>query len=518
VLGEHCVPVSEKPAYTAEETIEMSRSSSLPLFDRAERYGTTTAVITREGRYSYRDLLDASARAANQLLDGAADLDETRVAFLVPPGFEHVATQWGIWRAGGVAVPLAIQHPTPELAYVIDDSQADAVVVHPDFEDRIRPVSEARSIRLLLTSSDFDHDPVPLPELASGRRAMIVYTSGTTGKPKGAVTTHANVQAQVEALVDAWEWSADDHILHVLPLHHVHGIVNVLTCALWAGAKCEFQPFDAKCVWQRFSRGDLTLFMAVPTIYAKLIAAWEQASPREQQMMSAACAKMRLMVSGSAALPVSTLQSWKSITGHVLLERYGMTEIGMALSNPLNGPRVPGHVGKPLPSVKVRRTDEQGNAVAAEVPGEIEVCGPGVFREYWGRPDVTREAFRDGWFRTGDVAVVEDDNYRILGRTSVDIIKTGGYKVSALEIEETLLEHSHIRESAVVGLPDPEWGECVSAALVLEPGRDLTSTELRDWAKQRLAVYKVPQRIVVVDELPRNAMGKVTKSAVKSLF
>jgi malonyl-CoA/methylmalonyl-CoA synthetase len=234
--------------------------------------------------------------------------------------------------------------------------------------------------------------------------------------------------------------------------------------------------------------------------------------------MTAACAKLRLMVSGSAALPVPVLEKWQAISGHVLLERYGMTEIGMGISNPLHGRRVPGHVGTPLPGIEVRLVDEEGREVPSGTPGEIQVKGPGIFHEYWRKPEATREAFRDGWFRTGDVAVLEDGSFRILGRSSVDIIKTGGYKVSALEIEEVLLGHPQIAECAVVGIEDPEWGERVSAAIVSRGGAELTLEALRNWARERLAVYKIPTRLLVVEALPRNAMGKVTKPDVARLF
>jgi malonyl-CoA/methylmalonyl-CoA synthetase len=272
--------------------------------------------------------------------------------------------------------------------------------------------------------------------------------------------------------------------------------------------------FDAQAVWERFARGGLTLFMAVPTIYARLIAAWQNADADRRRTWSAACAYIRLMVSGSAALPVSTLEEWRRISGHVLLERYGMTEIGMALSNPLRGERVPGHVGTPLPSVQVRLVDDAGRV--DPLSGEIEVRGPNVFMEYWRSPEATQAAFRDGWFRTGDMAVIENGSYRILGRKSVDIIKSGGYKVSALEIEEVLRTHPAIRECAVVGIPDEEWGERV-AACVVAADRSLSLGSLRDWAKERLAVYKVPSRLLLVEELPRNVMGKVQKPAVAAL-
>lgn len=351
----------------------------------------------------------------------------------------------------------------------------------------------------------------------------MVYTSGTTGKPKGVVTTHANIAAQITSLVTAWEWRADDAILLVLPLHHVHGIINVLACALWAGARCEMLPrFHAEQVWSRIAQGDLTLFMAVPTIYGKLIAAWEAAEPDRRHAWSKGCAPpgMRLMVSGSAALPVRVLERWREISGHVLLERYGMTEIGMALSNPLHGARRPGFVGTPLPGVDVRLVDEAGRPVPEGTPGEIEVRGGTVFREYWRRLEATAAAFRGDWFRTGDVAVVEDGAYRILGRSSVDIIKTGGYKVSALEIEETLRTHPAVLDCAVVGVEDPEWGERICAAVELRggSGEGLTLDALQRWAKERLAPYKIPRALVSVTVLPRNAMGKVTKPDVAKLF
>jgi malonyl-CoA/methylmalonyl-CoA synthetase len=352
---------------------------------------------------------------------------------------------------------------------------------------------------------------------------MMVYTSGTTGKSKGVVTTHANIVAQVTSLVTAWGWRADDWILLVLPLHHVHGIINVLTCALWAGARCEMSPkFDAEQVWARIAAGELTLFMAVPTIYGKLITAWEAAAPERRRAWSAGCGppRMRLMVSGSAALPVQRLERWREISGHVLLERYGMTEIGMALSNPLHGERRPGFVGTPLPGVEVRLVDEAGRPVrdGGGAPGEIEVRGATVFLEYWRRPDATAAAFRDGWFRTGDVAVVEHGTYRILGRSSVDIIKTGGYKVSALEVEEVLRTHPAIAECAVVGVEDPEWGERISVAVEPRGEARLTLAALQAWAKDRLAPYKIPRALRSVPALPRNAMGKVTKGEVAKLF
>ena len=497
----------------------MSSSEKIALIRKAEEHGARPAIIASEGTYTYDQLLQRSRQIGLALLDGKDDLGEARVAFLTPRGFHYVALQWGIWRAGGIAVPLCEIHPISELAYVISDSGASIIVAHAEFEAKLRVIARDLDVRFVVTEDLLSPTTGSLPQIDPVRRAMILYTSGTTGKAKGVVSTHLNIQAQVTSLVEAWGWASEDYILHVLPLHHVHGIINVLTCALWAGARCEILPrFDPLETWQTFVDRDLTLFMAVPTVYVKLIEVWESAHPQEQKLMQEACQKFRLMVSGSAALPVSVLANWKAITGHTILERYGMTEIGMALSNPLRGKRVPGFVGAPLPQVEVRLVADSGNPVEPGVTGEIQVKGPGVFLEYWQRPEETKASFRHGWFSTGDVAVVEKGMYRIVGRKSTDIIKTGGYKVSALEIEEVLRAHPAIRECAVVGIEDPEWGERVGAALNLHRGESLTLEELRTWGKKRLAPYKIPTRVVFVDDFPRNPLGKVQKALLKKLF
>jgi malonyl-CoA/methylmalonyl-CoA synthetase len=523
-------------------------NSGSELIDRAEAFGERAAIVDRQGEFTYRRLLDASECVAARLLaaqNNATDLAEARVAFLVPPGFEYVAAQWGIWRAGGIAVPLATMHPPAEWAYTIDDAQTSIVVAHGEFADRLRPLTNERGLPLITVDDvrrtefiPFSSSTTPkpnttadtatqsFPTIDAARRAMILYTSGTTSRPKGVVTTHATIVAQIKTLVDAWRWTADDRILLVLPLHHVHGIINVLSCALWSGAVCEMRPkFDAAEVWQRFAaEPPLSLFMAVPTIYARLISAWQTASEQERQAWSAGCRRMRLMVSGSAALPVTTLETWRGISSHTLLERYGMTEIGMGLSNPYDGERHPGCVGSPLPGVEIRLVGEDGAQLAETPlgdgrPGEIQVRGPCVFREYWQRPEATREAFTaDGWFKTGDVAERKGGVYRILGRDSVDIIKTGGYKVSALEIEEVLRTHEAVEQCAVVGLEDAEWGQRVAAAIVCKRGATVDAEQLKEWLKQQLAPYKCPRQYLLLDDLPRNAMGKVTKPAVAALF
>ncbi len=497
----------------------MTKRADPPVVARGQSYGSRAALRDEKGTFTYNDLLEASGRVAGSLLGGERDLHESRVAYIAPSSFEHVAAQWGIWRAGGVAVPLPVSYPPPELSRMVEDADVATILVHEQLAERIEPVAATTGVSVLAMSQALEGRPGRLPNIDPSRRAMMVYTSGTTGRPKGVVTTHAKIKAQVQTLIEAWEWKASDHILLVLPLHHLHGIINVLTCALWSGARCTVLPaFDADQVWEHFIQDDLTLFMAVPTIYRRLIDAWQQASEERRVEMQHACSRFRLMVSGSAALPTDTFAQWRAISGDTLLERYGMTEIGMALSNQLHEERLPGYVGVPLPGVQVRLVDDDGNVVDPGSQGEIEVKSSSVFLEYWHHPDATDAAFHLGWFRTGDMATVEDGNYRILGRKSGDIIKSGGYKISALEIEDVLREHPDIRECAVVGIADPEWGERVVVAAEVREGCGLDTKHLRVWAKRRLAPYKVPTVLKCVDTLPRNALGKVTKTEVIKAF
>lgn len=494
--------------------------SDLPFLARARSFAARTAFRSPQASHTYRQILDRSALIAAELLQDQSDLQEARVALLVAPGFDYTSAQWAIWRAGGIKVPICLSATEPEWEYALTDSQAAIVIADAANAPKIAPLCAKLGVRLV-NASDISGDAVkPLPDIGVNRRAMILYTSGTTSKPKGVVTTHANIQAQIESLVEAWEWSAEDRIPMFLPLHHIHGIINITGCALWSGALVEpFPRFEMGAIFDRVRSEAYTLFMAVPTIYVKLIQALEAASETDREAIVAGFKKMRLMVSGSAALPASVHEQWSALTGQELLERYGMTEIGMAISNRYRGERRPGAVGAPLPGVEIRLKAENGPVITTEdEPGEIQVRGPGVFQGYWNRPEATAETFEDGWFRSGDMAVRERGYYRIMGRLSVDIIKSGGYKLSALEIEAALLDHPLIAECAVIGLPDDTWGEAVSAACVLNDGATLDLTSLRDWCKGRLSVYKIPQRLKVVAELPRNAMGKVTKPAVRTLF
>ncbi|MGH8913213.1 MAG: acyl-CoA synthetase [Acidimicrobiia bacterium] len=488
-------------------------SESLAIIDRARGRRQRVAIGDDEGAHTYGELLSGSDRGAARLLHGMPDLEEARIAFMVASSSRYVRTQWSIWRAGGVAVPLCLTHPAPELEYVLDTTTPSVAIASPEHADLLRPLAAARGIEFLMVD-EVDADPVPLPSVSPSRRAMMLFTSGTTGRPKGVVTTHANIEAQIRSLSEAWEWAEDDRILLTLPLHHIHGIVNIIGCALWNGARCDMLPkFDADRVIERLTGGDLTLYMAVPTIYHRLIAHLDQADEAKRDRVRLGSSRLRLMVSGSAALPIPVLEKWRALSGHTLLERYGMTEIGMGLSNPYRGERIPGSVGLPLPGVEVRLVDEQGGPVPDGEPGEIQVRGPTVFREYWERPEDTEAAFTDdGWFRTGDTAVIEGGRYRILGRSSVDILKSGGEKISALEIEDVLLRHEAISEAAVVGIDDPEWGQKVVAVVVVKD--PVEAEDLKGWARGILAPHKVPKEFHFTDALPRNPLGKTVKPDV----
>ncbi|MCR9016828.1 acyl-CoA synthetase [Aquiflexum gelatinilyticum] len=490
----------------------------LRLIENAKRFATKCAIVDQSDSYSFRDLLDRSEVIALHLLQGKEDLGQMRIAFMIAPGFDYVAVQWGIWRAGGIAVPLCVTYPLPSLQYVVEDTVAEMIICGPEYEDILSPFSMMPNIRFTRMSGLSKNESGNLPEIENQRGAMILYTSGTTSLPKGVLTTHANIEAQVSTLVDAWQWSSSDYTLSILPLHHVHGIINVNSCALWSGATVQFLPnFDAKKVFEIFMEGKVNVFMAVPTIYFKLIAYYENLSQTEQMKVTEKLKKFRLMVSGSAALPVSVMEKWHGISGHYLLERYGMTEIGMAISNPYEGTRRAGYIGMPLKGVEVRLCDEADRVIPSDQPGEIQVRGGNVFKEYWGKPEATAKAFTsDGWFKTGDIAVVEDGYFKILGRDSVDIIKSGGYKISALEIEEVLRKYPGVKDCGVIGIPDEEWGELVAAALVTEKNIDLSV--LNAWIRERMPAYKTPRKYLLVKDLPRNAMGKVTKNELKKLF
>jgi malonyl-CoA/methylmalonyl-CoA synthetase len=490
------------------------------LFQRIQALGAIgrPAVIEAHRTVSHQELYTHARQVASHLCQQHGHvLQGERVCLFGPPGAAWIASYFGILLAGGTAVPISASHPQPEVAYVVNESSAKYALISDAYQDRCPWFSPAIVLPWVLESSS----PVPAKFEALWQEqvvqeddpAVMLFTSGTTGKPKGVPLSHGNVFVHAQLLQQAWGWQPDDVLLHVLPLHHLHGLGISLMTSILAGSTARMlERFDAQQVWENMEKS--TVLMAVPTMYHRLLEALDQAEQPTQQRWKQSAKQLRLATSGSAALPVQLADRWREITGTIPLERYGMTEIGVGLSNPLHGERQRGMVGTPLPTVELRLVDESGNDVPLGTSGEIWVRGPSVFRSYFRREKATSEAFSDGWFRTGDTAVREASGFvKILGRTSVDIIKSGGYKLSALEIEEVIRDFPQVSEVAVVGIADVRWGERCVAAVVPKQGAhtDPSADKLREFCKTKLASYKVPRDFVWVAELPRNAVGKVVK-------
>jgi malonyl-CoA/methylmalonyl-CoA synthetase len=393
------------------------------------------------------------------------------------------------------------------------------VVCDPDRAATLGPVATAAGVAhvetmdadgdgSLLTAARAEAPERTDVERADDDLAAMLYTSGTTGRAKGAMLTHENLRSNAEALVACWRFTADDVLIHALPIFHTHGLFVATNVVLLAGASMIFLPgFDADAIVRALPRA--TALMGVPTFYTRLLL--------HPALDERSTAGIRLFVSGSAPLLVETHDAWRARTAHVILERYGMTETSMSTSNPYDGERRAGTVGFPLPGVAVRVADPETGAVlgAGEI-GVLEVKGPNVFAGYWGRPEQTAEVLRpDGWFVTGDLATIDADGYvRIVGRAN-DLIISGGLNVYPKEVEEVIDALPGVVESAVFGVPHDDFGEAVVAAVVLEPGAAVTEVDVLAGLDGRLARFKQPKRVLLVDELPRNTMAKVQKNALR---
>ncbi|KAH7027541.1 uncharacterized protein B0I36DRAFT_375365 [Microdochium trichocladiopsis] len=621
----------------------------LPLFEAISQHNpkSTAVVHCLSGRsFTYGELLPDIYRARERLYDaaGRTNIEGERVAFLVENSYDYVVTFLAILAARAVALPLSPPFPAPELQYIISHAEALLLVHSPKFAAKVNEVLSTAwpeaspnpnpkvveiPKHMGVSSSSSSNTGSPYYEAVSlsegsdaGQAAMMLYTSGTTNRPKGVLIPESALTAQSSALKQAWRYTPEDRLLHVLPLHHIHGTVNAVITPLLAGSTIEFLfPFNADAVWRRFAnpfleadpaapaatngsvngndaadkfanmrREKITFFTVVPTVYTRLISTHKllEQSPATARFAEA-CRKavspehMRVSISGSAALPTPVKRAWKELSlGNVLLERYGMTEVGMALSCGLDfGDRIDGSVGWPLPGVQARlvETDEETNTATVILPGEetdpvtgkerqgeIQLRGANVFSEYWRNPAATAKEFvpadpqdpdQRRWFKTGDVAVrrpvpesavargvsksgdwvtaataaaaggaTTNNNtmYFILGRQSADIIKSGGEKVSALEVEREMLSLPEVSECAVLAVPSGKWGQKVGAVVILDGefvagGGSWKPMDMRRALKGRLANYKIPQILRVVDNIPRNAMGKINKKElVKAVF
>ena len=475
-----------------------------------------SAVTDSQGCASFAELA-ARARALARRIEQQG-LGGQRIALLAPQDRSWLVGFWAVLLARGTVVPISPLHPTREQEFFITESRSAALLVA---EPLVAAAPEARQLPFDATEPAPDtpvtRELTSSPTGAESDVALILYTSGTTGKPKGVLLSHANVFECVHTLHEAWQVSASDRLVHALPLHHVHGICVALLWAFLGGAHTEMLPrHDCERLLEAAAHS--SVIMGVPTQHARLVQFFDALPDgSERRRYQDHLRRQRLITSGSAALPEKLGRRLEALSGQYPLERYGMTEVGIVLGNPLSGERQPGSVGRPLPRCSIRLVDEAGRDLDAGQPGEIWIAGPSVFQGYDRDPAASSAAFTDGFFRSGDTAMwTSAGHVQILGRTSVDIIKSGGYKLSALELEEHLREHPWVGEVAVVGVPDETWGERVVAVVVpsaafADTPSETAGEQLREWMKQRIAAYKVPRQVVIRAELPRNAMGKVQK-------
>jgi malonyl-CoA/methylmalonyl-CoA synthetase len=467
---------------------------------------------------SYSAFLEATGRMANALTALGVAVGD-RVAVQVEKSPAMLALYLACARAGAVFLPLNTAYTIPELDYFLGDAEPALVVCDPARREGVGGIARGARVETLDAEGAGS-----LQDLAAGQSpafdtlergpddlAAILYTSGTTGRSKGAMLSHENLASNARTLRDYWRFTADDVLLHALPIFHTHGLFVATNVSLMAGSGMIFLPkFDADEMMRLMPRA--TAMMGVPTFYTRLL--------QHPGLTREATAHMRLFVSGSAPLLADTHRDWQARTGHAILERYGMTETNMNTSNPYDGDRVPGTVGLPLPGVDLRVADpETGRVLATEEIGMIEVRGPNVFKGYWRMPEKTAAEFRaDGFFITGDLGKVDARGYvHIVGRGK-DLIITGGFNVYPKEIEAEIDALPGVVESAVIGVPHRDFGEGVTAVVVRKPGADLDEATVLAALQERLARFKLPKRVVVVDDLPRNTMGKVQKNVLRETY
>jgi len=475
----------------------------------AQRFAPAAGAVCLEledGRlYTYAELERESARYARWLTGLGLERGD-RVAAQIDKSAENVFLYLGCLRAGLVFLPLNTAYQRDEIAYFVADAEPKAAFCRHESREWFAGVPHVLAPGPAGgTAGAFETRAARADELA-----CLIYTSGTTGRPKGAMITHGNLGSNALALHAAWRFAPDDVLVHALPLFHVHGLFVALHTALLNASRIVFHSrFEASAVLRALPRA--SVFMGVPTYYVRLLA--------EPGLDRQACAGMRLFVSGSAPLAVDTFEAFRSRTGHTILERYGMTETGMNTTNPYDGERRGGTVGMPLPGVEVRVVDDGDAVLPAGATGHVQVRGPNVMAGYWKRPDKNHEEFTaDRFFRTGDVGCFDERGYlSIVGRAK-DMVISGGYNVYPREIEMLLDELPGVRESAVFGVPHADFGEAVMAAIVPQPGAGLTEAAVIAHAKERLANFKVPKRVIFLAELPRNTMGKVLKAELRAAY
>jgi malonyl-CoA/methylmalonyl-CoA synthetase len=479
------------------------------------------AIETLDGqRISYGDLIARSGQMANVLVERGVKPGD-RVAAQTEKSVSGLVLYLAAMRAGAVYLPLNTAYTLNELDYFITDAEPSLVVCAPSKAEGIGAIAAKVRGKVETLGAEgegtlTDAAAKAKPEFNTVARgnddlAAILYTSGTTGRSKGAMLSHDNLASNSLTLVDYWRFTKDDVLIHALPIYHTHGLFVASNVTLFARASMIFLPkFDPDLTIKLMARS--TVLMGVPTFYTRLL--------QSPALTKESTKHMRLFISGSAPLLADTHREWADRTGHAVLERYGMTETNMNTSNPYDGERVPGAVGHPLPGVSVRVTDaETGKVLPPEAVGMIEVRGPNVFKGYWRMPEKTQAEFRDdGFFITGDLGKIDNKGYvHILGRGK-DLVISGGFNVYPKEIESEIDAMPGVIESAVIGVPHADFGEGVTAVVVCNPGARVDEATVLKLLEGRLAKFKMPKRVFVVDELPRNAMGKVQKNILRDTY
>ncbi|MXQ07861.1 AMP-binding protein [Alphaproteobacteria bacterium GH1-50] len=483
--------------------------------------GKDACFLRQDGKpdLTFRDFAELSARLAHVLVaHGVAPGD--RVVVQAPKTIQMVALYIATVQAGAVFLPLNTAYTQDEVAYFVGDAEPRVIVCDEASEGEIRQIAGDATVLTLNPDSSgtltdgLDRHPDTFDTVARGPGdlAALLYTSGTTGRSKGAMLSHANLVSNAEALCDLWRITEADTLIHALPIFHTHGLFVALNTALMAGAQVRFLPaFDLDAIFAGIDAG-ATLLMGVPTFYTRLLA--------DPRLTRERTANMRLFISGSAPLLAETHTAFTERTGHHILERYGMTETNMSTSNPYDGERRPGTVGSPLPGVEMRLTDpETGEPVPEGQVGMIEVRGPNVFGGYWRMPEKTAAELRaDGFFITGDLGQVSADGYLTIVGRAKDLIITGGLNVYPKEVEDVLNDVDGVAESAVFGVPDPDFGEAIVAAIVFEKGAEPDTGPVEAHARDKLARFKQPRVYRVMEALPRNTMGKVQKNVLRDSY
>ena len=471
-------------------------------------------------RYTWHDIDEQTARIANLL--ASLDLpDGSRVAAQTEKSVEALMLYLGVLRAGYVYLPLNTAYQAAEIEYFIGNAEPAVVVCSPKSLAWIHPIANAANVAQVFTLDESGGGTLTdetakqssthtIAVKQANDLAAILYTSGTTGRSKGAMLTHNNLLSNARTLKNYWGWSSTDVLIHALPIFHVHGLFVASHCALLSGAKMIwFSKFEPNSVLARLP--EATVFMGVPTLYVRLLA--------DARLNQETCRNMRLFVAGSAPLLIDTFNLWRDRTGHTILERYGMSETAMLTSNPYSperGERRGGTVGFPLPGVSVRVSDDTSSTCPVNEIGGLEVKGPNVFAGYWRMPEKNKEEFTaDGWFKTGDVGKIDARGYVVIVGRSKDLIISGGYNVYPAEIEGYINDMADVAESAVIGVPHPDFGEAGVAVVVARAGASLDANVILSTLKTSIANFKVPKRVFVVSDLPRNAMGKVQKNVLR---